>query len=97
MDLEDPLRYLAEVHVDDRVAVHGQMLERANGGSTASGAWSISPREQLANTSEFVSVHVDLDRRRATSFGAGTAELLDAQVAEARRDWLPSVSGTIGL
>ncbi len=97
MDLEHHLRYLAEVHVGDRVAVHGQLLGRAS--RRVHGIWYLVnlTREQLANTFEFVSVHVDLERRRATAFDPDTAGLIDAQIAEAQRDWPSPVSGTMGL
>lgn len=97
MDLEHHLRYLAEVHVGDRVAIHGQLLARAR--RRVHGIWYLVDltRDQLANTFEFVSVHVDLDRRRAAAFDADTAELLDAQIAAARSDWPPPLSGTMGL
>jgi acyl-CoA thioester hydrolase len=97
MDLEHHLRYLAEVHVGDRVAVHGQLRERDD--RRVHGIWYLVnlTRDQLANTFEFVSVHVDLDRRRATAFDPETAALLDAQVAAAERDWSAPISGSMGL
>ena len=97
MDLEHHLRYLAEVHVGDEVAVHGQLLERDE--RRIHGIWYLVDltRAQVANTFEFVSVHVDLERRRAAPFDPETAERLDAMVASDRRDWPAPLSGTMGL
>lgn len=97
MDLEHHLRYLNEVHVHDHVAIHGQLLERTQ--RRVHGIWYLvnRTREQLANTLEFVCVHVDLDQRRAAPFDPDTAAALDSQIADAARDWSPPVSGTMGL
>lgn len=97
MDLEHHLRYLAEVHVGDRVAVHGQVLERA--ARRVHGLWYLvnRSRDQLASTLEFVSAHVDLDARRAAPFDPDAAARLDAQVADTARDWPAPVSGVMGL
>lgn len=97
MDLEHHLRYLAEVHVGDQVAVHGQFLERSE--RRIHGLWYLvnMTRHQLSNTLEFVSVHVDLDRRSAADFGDETSAALDIQIGDTIRDWPPPVSGTMGL
>lgn len=97
MDLEHHLRYVAELHVGDEVAIHAQLLARA--ARRVHGIWYIvnETAERLANTLEFVSVHVDLEQRRAVAFDPATAEALDHQVRDARRDWPAPVSGTMGL
>lgn len=97
MDLEHHLRYVAELHVGDRVAVHAQLLDRAQ--RRVHGLWYLvnETAQRVANTLEFVSVHVDLEQRRAVAFEAATAQALDRQVEEARRDWAPPVSGVMAL
>lgn len=97
MDLEHHLRYLAEVHVDDLVAVHGRLLERAE--RRLHGLWFLVniTRQQIADTFEFVSVHVDLERRRAAPFGETAAAALDQQILTADHDWHAPVSGSMGL
>ena len=97
MDLEHHLRYVAELHVGDQVAVHAQLLARAE--RRVHGLWYIvdETAQRLANTLEFVSVHVDLEQRRAVAFDRATAEALDRQVEDGRRDWRAPVSGTMDL
>lgn len=97
MDLEHHLRYLAEVHVGDRVAVHGRLLSRAD--RRIHGQWFLVnlTQERLANTFEFVSIHVDLERRRAAAFEPATARRIDDQIRAGERDWPAPVSGIFDL
>lgn len=97
MDLEHHLRYLSEVHVGDEVAIHAQLLERSERRVHGILYLVNHSREQLANTLEFVSVHVDLERRRAAPFDADVAAALDDQVAGAKRTWAPPMCGAMGL
>lgn len=97
MDLEHHLRYVAELRVGDRVAIHAQLLDRAE--RRVHGLWYLvsDTAQRVANTLEFVSVHVDLEERRAVEFDAATAQALDRQIEHARRDWPIPVSGSLEL
>lgn len=97
MDLEHHLRYMAELHVGDRVSIHAQLLDRAE--RRVHGLWYLvnDTAQRVANMLEFVSVHVDLEQRRAVAFDPATAQVLDRQVEEARRDWPIPVSGSLQL
>ena len=98
MDVEHHLRYLSEVFVGDTVAVHARMLERAE--RRFHGMWFLVnvTRERVANTFEFVSLHVDLDARKAAPFDVRLAATLDELIA-AERDilWPAPVCGVMGL
>jgi acyl-CoA thioester hydrolase len=98
MDLEHHLVYLAEVHVGDVVGVHSRVLERSD--KAAHGIWFLlnRTRKRLANTLEWVSLHVDLDARRAAPFSPEVASALDRQIERSRAlDWDPPVCGVMGL
>ena len=97
-DLENHLRYLAEVHVGDRVAVHSRALARS--AKTMHGIWFLLnlTRRQVANTLEFVSVHIDLDERRASPFPDDVVAALDRLIAAHRAlTWDPPVCGFMGV
>jgi acyl-CoA thioester hydrolase len=98
VDLEHHIRYLGEVFAGDRVAVHSRALARS--AKTMHGIWFLLnlTRGQVANTLEFVSVHIDLDERRASPFPPDVAELLDRLIADHRGlSWDPPVGGFIGV
>jgi acyl-CoA thioester hydrolase len=98
MDLEHHLVYLAEVHVGDDVGVYSRVLERSE--KTIHGIWFLlnRTRDQLADTLEWVSLHVDLEVRRSAPFPAELAAALDRQVELSRAlDWEPPVCGVMGL
>jgi acyl-CoA thioester hydrolase len=98
MDLEAHLRYLAEVHVGDEVAVHPRMLERSD--KIIHTIWFLLnlSRNEIANTLEGVSLHVDLETRRASPFPADLAMELDRVIAEhAALPWQPPLCGFIGV
>ena len=55
-------------------------------------------RDRLANTLEWVTLHVDLDARRAAPFGPEVAAELDRQIEHGRSlDWAAPVCGVMGL
>lgn len=98
VDLENHLRYLAEVYVGDRVAVHARLLGRSD--KAMHGVWFLVnlTREQLSNTLEFVVLHVDLDLRRATPFPTDLAKAIDRLIAEGQTlTWDPPVCGFMGV
>ena len=97
-DLEHHLRYLAEVHAGDHVAVHSRFLGRS--AKTLHSIWFLVnlTRRQVANTLEAVSAHMDLDQRRATPFPDDVAGTLDRLIAHDQAlSWEPPVSGFMGV
>jgi acyl-CoA thioester hydrolase len=98
VDLEHHIRYAAEVFAGDRVAVHSRLLARS--AKTMHGIWFLAnlSREQVANTLEFVSVHIDQEQRRASPFPADLAARLDRVIAEhGALAWEPPLCGFIGV
>ena len=98
VDLENHLRYVSEVHAGDRVAVHSRVLDRSD--KTMHGIWFLVnvPRGRVANTLEFVSLHIDQEARRASPFPPDVAERIDQLIAEhGALGWEPPVCGFIGV
>ena len=98
MDVEHHLHYLAEILVGDVVAVHTRVLERSE--KAVHGMWFMldRTRDRLANTLEWLTLHVDLDARRAAPFGDEVAAELDRQIEHGRTlAWAAPVCGVIGL
>ena len=98
MDLEHHLLYLDEVRVGDVVAVHSRVLARSD--KAVHGMWFLldRTRDRVANTLEWISLHVDLDARRAAPFTAELAVALDRQIQHSRSlAWEAPVCGVIGL
>lgn len=94
--LETHLRFLAEVHVGDRVAVHVRFVGRS--AKAMHTLWLLVnlSRQQVANTLEAVQVHVDLGRRRPVPFPDEVAGALDQLIAEHRAlSWEPPLSGVM--
>lgn len=81
-DLEHHLHYLAEIHMDDSVAVYGRLLNRT--AKRFHGMWFIVNETQgkLANTFEFVTTHTDLDARRTSPFPDDIAAKIDTVIIE---------------
>jgi acyl-CoA thioester hydrolase len=94
--VESHLRFLAEVHVGDRVAVHVRFLARS--AKAMHTVWFLVnlSRQQLANTVELVQIHVDLDQRRPTRFPEDVARALDQRIAEhTALGWPAPLSGSM--
>ncbi|MPY97939.1 MAG: thioesterase [Actinophytocola sp.] len=79
--LEQHLRYHDEVLVGHEVSAHVVLLDRSD--KIVRGISFLVNRttEQVANTLEFVSAHVDLSARRTSPFPERVAEALDAELA----------------
>jgi acyl-CoA thioester hydrolase len=96
-DLEHHLFYLAEMHIGDRVAIHGRLLARS--AKRLHGIWFIvnESQNQLANSFEFVSSHADLESRRTSPFPDELAGRLDAMISEHQKiSWPAPVCGIMG-
>jgi acyl-CoA thioester hydrolase len=98
VDLENHLRYLAEVHVGERVAVHVRVLARS--AKTVHTVWFLVNRSngRLANTLEAVSAHFDLEARCVTPFPDDVAGVLDRLIEEHQAlSWPAPVCGFMGV
>jgi acyl-CoA thioester hydrolase len=94
--VECHLRFLAEVHVGDRVAVHVRFHARS--ARAMHTLWFLVnlSRQQLANYIELVMVHVDLEQRRPTPFAEDVALALDRMIAEhSALSWPPPLCGSM--
>lgn len=97
-DAEHHLRYFAEVVAGDRVAVHGRVVNRSNRALHCMWLMVDRTNRRLANTFEFVTVHVDLEQRRPAPIPAEVAERIDAMLAEhAELPWPAPVSGSMAV
>ena len=97
-DVEHHLRYLGEMNPDDRLAVHGRVVDRTD--KLLHGMFFLLDltKHRLANTFEFVSAHVSLDVRRTVPFPAEVAERLDVAIDSQRElAWDAPLSGALGL
>ncbi|HYH58380.1 MAG TPA: thioesterase family protein [Thermoleophilaceae bacterium] len=97
VDLEHHIQYVSEVFVGDRVAVHARFLSRSD--NVLHSQWFLLnvSRERIANTLEAVSLHLDLDGRRAAPFPADVAGSLDRVIEEHQAlDWDAPTCGFMG-
>ena len=97
MDLEHHLRYLAELRVGTRLAVHLRWLARADKVVHGMSFALDLDRQTLVSTLEFTAAHVDLEERRAVGFTDEVAVRLDEQIAADRFDWAAPVCGAMGV
>ncbi|MCB1674957.1 MAG: thioesterase family protein [Halioglobus sp.] len=76
-DLENHIRYLAEIRVEEVVSVHNRMLGRDR--KRFHGMLFIvnDTGQRLASTIEYLSIHVDRQQRRAAPFPDDMAAKLD--------------------
>jgi acyl-CoA thioester hydrolase len=98
MDLEYHLRFLAEVMVGDTFAVHARTVARD--AKRFHALWFLVDvtHERIADTFEFVCVHVDLEARRSAPFPPASADALDELVrASDALDWPAPLCGAMGL
>ena len=67
-DLENHLTYLSEIHVGDTVSTHNRMLSRSD--KIFHGMFLIvnDTNNELAATVEYLSLFIDMERRKSTPF-----------------------------
>jgi acyl-CoA thioester hydrolase len=84
-DLDNHLKYVAEIRVGDSVSAHHRVLGRDE--KRFFGAYLIvnDSRDRLAAVLEYVTIAVDMRRRRSTQIPAAIAERLDALLEEQGR------------
>lgn len=79
-EVEQHLRYVREVHVDDVVAVHIRMLGRSDKALHVMQFLINKTRNELANTFESMSLSVDMATRKVVPYPPHVADLLDARL-----------------
>jgi acyl-CoA thioester hydrolase len=97
-DAEHHLRYFAEVLAGDQVAVHGRVVGRS--AKALHCLWLMIDRtnRRVANTFEFVTIHVDLEQRRPAPIPPDIAEQLDALLTQHEAlPWPAPVSGCMAV
>jgi len=91
VDLDNHIRYISELHVGDRVSVYGQFFscdaKRVHGAIFVVN----DGKDLLASTIEFLSLSIDLEKRRSTEIPADIAvQLHDRIRAQRQLDWTAS-------
>lgn len=95
--LEQHIRYLAEILVDDRVAVYIRLIELSPKRAYFMGFLVNDSREELAATVEVVMMNVDIVGRRGTPFPAAAKAQLNALLAKHQTlPWSAPVCGLMG-
>ena len=94
--LEQHIRYLAEILVNDQVAVHIRLVELSPKRAYFMGFLVNDSRAELAATVEVVMMNVDIALRRGTPFPPAAKEQLDALLAKHQKlPWLAPVCGVM--
>lgn len=94
--LEQHIRYLAEILVDDRVSVHIRLLELTAKRCHFMGFLVNETRNQLAAVVELVMMNVDMRQRRGAPFPAAAYAQLQAMLAAHRQlSWQAPVCGVM--
>lgn len=94
--LEQHIRYLAEILVNERVSVHIRLVELSPKRAYFMGFLVNDSREQLAATVEVVMMNVDVARRRGTPFPSAAKAELDALLAKHQKlPWPAPVCGVM--
>lgn len=97
-DLEQHLRYHAEVLVGQTIAVHPRLLARSSKVVHAMSFMVNVTTRRLANSFEVTMAHVDLDARRTIPLAGPTADALDSQIeADGKLSWPAPVCGALGV
>ncbi len=94
--LEQHIRYLAEVHVGETVAVHTRLLGRSAKRIHFMHFMLNETTNTLAATLEVIASHADTRQRRTSPFPPSIAAQLDAILAaHGRLDWPAPVCGVL--
>ncbi|MEM1416646.1 MAG: thioesterase family protein [Myxococcota bacterium] len=97
-DLEHHLRYFAECHLGDRIAVHAWMLALHRKRMHA--IWFIvnESRASVANSLEFVCTHADLAARKTAPWPDDVFAALErVRGSQGTPSWDPPVCGVMGV
>ena len=94
--LQQFVRYLAEVHIGDTVAVKMRMIERSAKRIHYIDFMVNETQNVLASTMEVLVTHADLQARRSAAFPPDIAAKIDAMIAQHNAlEWDAPVSGAI--
>ncbi|MCY3798081.1 MAG: thioesterase family protein [Chloroflexi bacterium] len=94
--LEQHIRYLAEILVDERVSVYIRLVELSPKRAYFMGFLVNHSRAELAATVEVVMMNVDIARRRGAPFPPAAKERLDALLAKHQKlPWPAPVCGVM--
>ncbi len=94
--LEQHIRYLAEILVDERVSVYIRLVELSPKRAYFMGFLVNHSRAELAATVEVVMMNVDIARRRGAPFPPAAKEQLDALLAKHQKlPWPAPVCGVM--
>ena len=97
-DAEHHLLYFGEVMIGDTVTIHGRIIDRSEKAVHGISFIADLTREEVSNTLEWVSIHVDLDSRRPEPWPDDIASILDGLIAEDRElGWDPPLCGSMGV
>jgi len=92
--LEQHIRYLAEILVDDWVSVYIRLIDLSPKRAYFMGFLINDTREELASTVEVVMMNVDIARRRGAPFPSAAKAKLEALLtAHSNLPWPPPVCG----
>ena len=95
--LEQHIRYLAEILLDDLVGVYIRLIDLSPKRGYFMGFLVNETREQLAATVEVVMMNVDIAQRRGVPFTADAGTQLQAMLIEHNNlSWAPPVCGVMG-
>ncbi len=94
--LQQFIQYLAEVHVDETVAIHGRLIDRSAKRIHFMLFMVNVTTGKLAATVETLGSHADLQLRRTSPFPKHIAAQIDEMIAAHNQlDWQPPLSGVI--
>lgn len=94
--LEQHIRYLAEILVDEQVSVYIRLLELGTKRAYFMGFVINDSRQQLACTVEIVQMNVDISQRRGAPYPpTGMAALQALHARHAALDWPAPVCGVM--
>ena len=94
--LEQHIRYLAEIRVDEQISVYVRLLELTPKRAYLIGFLVNDSREQLAATVEVVQMNVAMDQRRGAPYPPAAQVELDATLARHQRlPWTAPVCGVM--
>ena len=98
MDLENHIRYIAEVLEGETVSVYGRFIERSPKAVHWMEFLVNDSRRNVAATLEMVTIHVDLDARKAIGWSDDVAKAMDAEIAKgAALTWAAPISGCLAI
>lgn len=94
--LEQHIRYLSEILIDERVSVYIRLVELSPKRAYFMGFLVNDSREQLAATVEVVMMNVDIATRRGAPFPSAAKEQLDALLKKHQKlPWLAPLCGVM--